>query len=292
MRVGFLGMGRMGTAMAGHVLRGGDELAVWNRTPGRAGDLVTAGAVEVESPAAAARGADAVVLMLRGPDDSRAALLGVDGVVETASAGTLIVNATTIDPETSRSLAADLAERGLRYLDAPVAGSVKPATEGTLRVLVGASEADFAAAKPLLERWGDPDGVRRVGEVGAGSALKLVINLTLGVAISGIGEALRLARDLDVDQAAALEALASGPFGWTLAQKRPMIESQEYTPTGFSLDLLAKDLGLCLGATTAELSATAAALDVAHAAIAAGHGQDDYAALAGFLAYEGNPNSV
>jgi len=156
---------------------------------------------------------------------------------------------------------------------------------------VGAAEADYADAEPLLGLWGAPDGVRRVGDVGAASALKLVINLTLGVAISGVGEALRLAADVGVDRTEAMDALATGPFGWTLAQKRPMLEAQDYTPVAFSLDLLAKDLGLCVGATTAELPATAAALAVAHAAIAAGHADDDYASLAGFLAFEGNPNS-
>src|SRR5450759_2278902 len=254
-RVAFLGMGRMGSAVA--------------------------------------RDADAVVLMLRGPNDAREVLLGESGVTAGPGAadGALVINATTVDPDTARSLAAEVAAHGLRYVDAPVAGSVQPATDGTLRVLVGAAEADYADAEPLLGLWGAPDGVRRVGDVGAASALKLVINLTLGVAISGVGEALRLAADVGVDRTEAMNALATGPFGWTLAQKRPMLEAQDYTPGGFSLDLLAKDLGLCVGATTAELPATAAALAVAHAAIAAGHVDDDYASLAGFLAFEGNPNS-
>lgn len=293
MRVAFLGMGRMGSAMARHVLTGGHELVVWNRTRGKAADLLAAGATEADSPAAAARDADAVVLMLRGPDDAREVLLGESGVTAGPGAadGALVINATTVDPDTARSLAAEVAAHGLRYVDAPVAGSVQPATEGTLRVLVGAAEADYADAEPLLGLWGAPDGVRRVGDVGAASALKLVINLTLGVAISGLGEALRLAADVGVDRTEAMDALATGPFGWTLAQKRPMLEAQDYTPVGFSLDLLAKDLGLCVGATTAELPATAAALAVAHAAIAAGHADDDYASLAGFLAFEGNPNS-
>src|SRR5664279_5606823 len=290
-RVAFLGMGRMGSAMARHVLTGGHELVVWNRTRGKAADLLAAGATEADSPAAAARDADAVVLMLRGPDDAREVLLGESGVTAGPGAadGALVINATTVDPDTARSLAAEVAAHGLRYVDAPVAGSVQPATDGTLRVLVGAAEADYADAEPLLGLWGAPDVAHPAYAVG--SALKLVINLTLGVAISGVGEALRLAADVGVDRTEAMDALATGPFGWTLAQKRPMLEAQDYTPVAFSLDLLAKDLGLCVGATTAELPATAAALAVAHAAIAAGHVDDDYASLAGFLAFEGNPNS-
>src|SRR5664280_1109468 len=116
-RVAFLGMGRMGSAMARHVLTGGHALVVWNRTRGKAADLVAAGATEADSPAAAARDADAVVLMLRGPDDAREVLLGESGVTAGPGAadGALVINATTVDPDTARSLAAEVAAHGLRY---------------------------------------------------------------------------------------------------------------------------------------------------------------------------------
>lgn len=289
MRVAFLGLGRMGAAMAGHLLDGGAaagrELVVWNRTPGKAGALLAAGAREAASPADAARKADVVVLMLRGPDDSREVLLGTAGVAAGAAAGTLVINATTIGPTAARELAAAAAARGLRYIDAPVAGSVAPAREGTLGVFVGASEADFRAAEPLLRLWGDPAKIRHTGEAGTGSAMKVVVNLALGITMAGLGEALRLAGDLDIARTSALDVLSAGPFGWTIGQKRPMLESGAYVPTGFSL--MAKDLRLCLQAATHDLPTTAAALAQAEAAIAAGHAEDDYAALAGYVASDG-----
>ena len=292
MDIAFCGLGRMGAAMAQHVLDAGHSLTVWNRSPGKATALVTAGASEAGSPAEAAAGADVVVLMLFGPESSREVLLGTDGVAAGARPGTLVVDATTIGPAAARELGAELTGRGLRYVDAPVAGSVQPAVAGTLGVLVGGAAADVAEAMPLLELWGDSGRIRHVGEVGAGSAMKLVINLTLGVAIAGVGEAMRLGHDLGLDRSTVLDVIGAGPLQFTVGQKRAMLESSDYSATAFSLDLMAKDLDLCLDAAAHELPATAAAAGAARSAVGAGHGGDDYAALAGYLADEGRPNSV
>ncbi|HEU4676445.1 MAG TPA: NAD(P)-dependent oxidoreductase [Motilibacteraceae bacterium] len=283
MNVAFLGLGRMGAAMARHVLDAGHSLTVWNRSPGKADALVGAGAKEAATPAEAARDADVVVLMLFGPDSVREVLLGDDGVVQTAREGTLVVDATTIGPAATREFADAVGQHGLRYLDAPVAGTVGPATEGTLGVFVGGADDDVAQARPLLEAWGDPQKVLHLGPVGAGSALKLVVNLALGITAEGVGEALRLAADLGVDRGAALKALGAGPFGWFLNQKGAMVESGSYSPTAFSLDLAAKDVDLAVSSASRELPASAAALAQLRAASVAGRGDDDYASLVGFL---------
>lgn len=268
----------MGAPMALHALNAGHRLAVWNRTPDRAAELVAAGAVGAASPAEAARDAGAVVCMLADPDAAREVLLGPGGVAEGAVAGTLVIDCSTIGPATAKELAAALDERGLRYLDAPVLGSVAPAREGTLAVFAGGSAANYAEAEPLLHLWGDPAKVRHVGEVGSASAVKLVINLTLAIAMSGVGEALRLAGHLGVDRHAALDAIAAGPLAATVASKCTMLDAEEYSPAGFTLDLLAKDLGLVLDAAYGDLPVTASVLA-------------DYAALAGYLAFEDRPNS-
>lgn len=291
MRIAFLGLGRMGSAMAGHLLDAGHDLTVWNRTPGRAGDLTARGANEAATPAAAAQNADAVVLMLTGPDSVRDVLLGADGVAGAAAPGTLVVDSSTIGPAAAREFGTALDEAGLRYVEAPVLGSVQPARDGTLTVIAGGTERDYADAEPLLLAWGATDKVRRVGEVGAANSLKVVVNLTLGVAIAGVGEALRLARDLGVEQDVALEVMANGPFGSTVQQKRSMVESGDFSATAFSLDLLVKDLGLAVDAAQEELPVTAAALAHAREAADAGHGPDDYAAVAGFVGFEGRPDS-
>lgn len=289
MRVAFLGLGRMGAPMAAHVARAGHDLTVWNRTPGRAADLVALGAREAANVADAVRDAEVVVTMLFGPDAVRDVLAQV---ADAAPAGALVVESSTVGPAVARDLGEALRAKGLRFVDAPVAGSVQPATDGTLGVLAGGSAADYAAAEALLHLWGDPARVRHLGPVGAGSAMKLVINLTLGVAMGGVGEALRLAGDLGVDRTAALDVLGTGPLGMSVTTKRAMLDSGEFTPTGFSLDLMTKDLGLAIDAADGDLALTRAALDAARAAVAAGHGSDDYAAIAGHIGYEGSADSI
>ena len=278
MTTAFLGLGRMGVLMAGHVLSAGHDLVVWNRSPGRAGPLVERGAREAASVAEAVADADRVVLMLFGPDSVREVLAEV---VAAARPGTLVVDATTIGPDAAREFGRTAQEHGLRYVDAPVAGSTGPAAEGTLGVLVGGAQQDYADALPLLRLWGAPEKVRRVGEVGAGSALKLCVNQGLGVMAAGVGESLRLGRELGLDRTTLLDVLGATAYGWYLAQKRPMLESGDFSGTTFSLDLMAKDLRLALDAG-GELPVTAACLDAARAALAE-HAGEDYAAMTAYV---------
>jgi 3-hydroxyisobutyrate dehydrogenase len=284
--VAFLGMGRMGVHMARHVLDAGHELVVWNRTPGRTGVLVEAGAREAASPAEAVAGADAAVLMLFGPDSVREVLPQV------ARPGLLVVDSTTIGPRAARENAVVAAEAGARYADAPVAGSTGPAEAGTLGVLVGCAEDDWPDVERIVRLWGDPARVRRVGPVGSGSALKLVVNQGIGVLAAGLGEAMRLGTQLGLDRSLVLDALGGGMYGWTLQQKRSMLDADDYSGTQFSLDLLAKDLGLAVeAAPDADLAVTAAALRHAQDALAAGHAGEDYAAVIAHAADEGAASS-
>lgn len=282
MRVAFLGLGRMGVLMAGHVLSAGHDLVVWNRTPGKAGELVGRGAREADSVAEAVGQADVVVLMLFGPDSVREVLPAVAGA---ARFGTLVIDGTTIGPDAAREFAAVVANSGLRYVDAPVAGSTGPAAEGTLGVLVGGAKQDYEDALALLHLWGAPEKVRRVGPVGAGSALKLCVNQGLGVMAAGVGESLRLGRELGLDRDVLLDVLSMTAYGWYLAQKRPMLQAGDFSGTTFSLDLMAKDLDLAVSAG-GDLPVTAACLAAARAALAA-HAGEDYAALSAYVADEG-----
>jgi 3-hydroxyisobutyrate dehydrogenase len=280
MKIAFLGLGRMGAAMAAHVRDADHDLIVWNRTPKE-----FAGAPVAESIADAVRDAECVVTMLFGPDSVREVLAEV---VSNAPAGTLVIDSTTVGPEASRSFPATAAAAGLRFVDAPVAGSVEPATQGTLGVLAGGSDEDYADAQPLLALWGDPAKVQHVGPVGAGSALKLVVNQGTGVAAAGLGEALALADRLGVERGQALDILAIGAFGWTLQQKREALERADFSDAQFTLDLLAKDLGLVLseggGGDGTGMPVTSAALREAEGALEDGHAGEDYAALTGYVA--------
>ncbi|MFE9691308.1 NAD(P)-dependent oxidoreductase [Micromonospora sp. NPDC005806] len=278
LRVAFLGLGRMGTPMARHVLRAGHDLTVWNRTRGKADALAAEGAAVADTPAAAAADRDVVVLMLADPEAVEQVLLGPDGVASGADPDTLVVDGSTIGPGASRRMASRLREHRLRYVDAPVYGSVGPATEGTLGVLAGGEEPDVAAARPVLELWGDPRQVRHVGTTGAGSAAKLVRNLSLGLALAGIGDALRLAATLDLPADVVDELMAAGPLGAAYPGVRQVLQAGPPGTAGFAVDMLTKDLRLCL-AVEPRLPLVDAARQVGEAVHAAGHGQDDTRAL-------------
>lgn len=271
MRVAFLGLGRMGALMAGHVLSGGHDLVVWNRTPGKADALVRRGAREAPSVTAAVAGVDVVALMLFGPESVRQVLAEVCAA---APPGTLVIDSTTVGPEAAREFAAAATAAGLRYVDAPVAGSVGPAADGTLGVLAGGAQGDVDEALPVLSLWGDPARVRRIGEVGSGSALKLCVNQSLGVLAAGLGESLRLGRELGLDRELLLEVLGATGYGWFLGQKRPMLDSGDFSATTFSVDLMVKDLRLAVDAAHGALPVTAASASAAAAAADAASGQD------------------
>ncbi len=288
MRIAFLGLGRMGSAMAHHLLDAGHELTVWNRTSGKAGDLVDAGATEATTVGDAVGDAEVVVLMLFGPDSVRDVLKEVG---QSAAKGTLVLDSTTIGRDAALEFGKLADGLGLRYVDAPVVGTTAPAKEGTLGVLVGATEDDFATVKPLLETWGDEKKIRHVGPVGSGNALKTVVNLTLGVAMGGVAEALRLGRDLDIDTDVLLATLGQGPLGFSVNQKKDMLASGDFQPTAFSTDLLLKDLQIALDVSSNDLPVTRATAKYVEEAVAAGHGDDDYASFAGYLAFEGEPDS-
>ena len=150
-------------------------------------------------------------------------------------------------------------------------------------MLVGGSQTDYEDALPLLHLWGAPEKVRRVGEVGAGSALKLCVNQGLGVLAAGVGESLRLGRELGLDRAVLLDVLGATAYGWYLGQKRSMLDAGDFSGTTFSLDLMAKDLQLAVDAAQVELAVTSGALAAARAAVAA-HAGEDYAAMTAHLA--------
>ena len=287
-KVAFLGLGRMGVPMAAHVARAGHPLTVWNRTPGRAGALVELGATEAKTIPDAVSGAEVVVLMLFGPDAVRDVL---PAVVKHAS-GALVIDSSTIGPDAAHEFARTCADGGLRYVDAPVAGSTKPATDGTLGVFLGGTADDVAQARTLTDLWADPTRVVHLGGVGSASALKLCMNQSLGVMAAGLGESLRLGRDLGLDRDVLLAALGRGAYGWLLDQKLPMLQAGDYSATTFSVDLLVKDLALAVAAADSDLELTRAALDEGRRTLAAGHSDEDFASITGHIADEGSAGSM
>jgi 3-hydroxyisobutyrate dehydrogenase len=176
-----------------------------------------------------------------------------------------------------------VARGGGRYLDTPLFGSVAPAAAGTLACFVGGDEEAFAEARPLLETWCDPAALAYAGPVGSGAAVKVVRNLGHAVVVAGLGEGLRLAADLGVPRETALAGFAAGPFSWTLGQRLEQITARDFAEPAFTLELMAKDARLAVEESRRPLPVVEAALAEASAAIAAGLGAEDYAALAGWI---------
>ncbi|HEX9717568.1 MAG TPA: NAD(P)-dependent oxidoreductase [Actinomycetota bacterium] len=240
-KIAFLGLGQMGSPMAVRLLEAGHHVTVWNRTPERAAPLRQRGAVVASSPAEAAAGVEFAITMLATPEALEAVLFADGGLAAALGPGQILIDMSTVGPEAVRSVGARLPE-GVSLVDAPVRGSVPEATEGRLHIFVGATDEDFARARPILESLGE---IRRTGGPGSGAAMKLVVNLTLGAAIVALGEALALGESLDLEPGALLDVLADSPIGPAVRAKRANVAAGRYPPN-FKLGLAAKDLRLVM----------------------------------------------
>jgi 3-hydroxyisobutyrate dehydrogenase-like beta-hydroxyacid dehydrogenase len=276
-KLAFLGLGQMGTPMATRLLGAGHDLTVWNRSPAKIDPLVDRGARAAASPAEAVAGVDAVITMVATPQALDRVLFGDDGAHEALDTGQRLIDMSTVGPDAIRSLARRLPD-DVVLVDAPVRGSVQEAATGRLAIYVGAAPADYEYVQPLLATLGMP---HHVGGPGAGAATKLVINLTLGVAITALGEALALGDALGLDEPTLLDVLTESPIGATVRNKRANVQYGAYPPS-FKLSLALKDLRLVT--ETAERSGldstlAAAARGWLERAAEDGSGDLDYSAV-------------
>ena len=246
-KIGFLGLGEMGTPMAGRLLHAGHGVVVWNRSAERTAPLAKEGAAVAASPAKAAAGADVVITMLATPEALEQVLFGNAGLAPALSPGQLLIDMSTVGPDEVRSAAARL-PKGASLVDAPVRGSVPQATSGRLDIFVGATDEDYERARPILETLGS---VRHAGGPGSGAAMKLVANLALGAAMVTLGEALSLGESLDLQRDVMLDVLADSPIGPIVKAKRANVESGQFKPS-FKLRHAAKDLRLVTEAAAAR----------------------------------------
>jgi len=280
-RIGFLGLGIMGSRMAANVRRAGYELTVWTHTPGKATLWAKEhDAVAVESPAALARASDIVVSMVVDGEQVASVLLGEEGVADAAHPGLLCVDMSTIAPSDTRRIGATLGERGVRMLDAPVTGSSPRAEEGSLTIMAGGEAEDFARARPLLEAMGRV--IVHVGALGQGEMLKLINNALGAANAAALAEALLLAQatNVDLDAFVAVTSTGSGASAQLELKSGPMRE-HDYTPL-FKTAHLLKDVRLCLEEAQAAgvpFPAAAHARDLLTATLGRGYGEQDYAAI-------------
>lgn len=276
-KVAVIGLGAMGSRIAGRLLAAGHELTVWNRTAGKADDLVTRGAARAETPAEAATAPAFVLTMVSNPDALRAVTEGDAGVAAGVSATTTVLEMSTVGPDAVSRLRAALPE-DVELLDAPVLGSTGEAESGTLRIFVGGSGSGFARVNPLLSELGTPV---HVGELGAGAAAKLVANSTLFGVLATLGEALALAETLGLEQDAAFDVLSATPIAAQAERRRESVESGAY-PGRFALALARKDADLLADAAASadlELPVSEAARRWLVDAESAGLGEQDYSAV-------------
>ncbi len=280
-RIGFLGLGIMGSRMAANIARAGYELSVWTHTPGKAERWAAEhDASALPTPAAVAGRSDIVISMVVDGAQVSSVLLGEGGVIDAGRAGLLCVDMSTIAPADTRRIGAALRERGVQMLDAPVTGSSPRAEDASLTIMVGGDAEDFARARPVLERMGSL--IAHVGELGQGETLKLINNAVGAANAAAVAEALLLAdaRGIDLDAFAAVLGSGSGASAQLALKSQPMRE-HDFTPL-FKTAHMLKDVRLCLEEAQdagVPFPSAAHARDLLTATMARGHGEDDYAAM-------------
>jgi 3-hydroxyisobutyrate dehydrogenase len=292
MHIAFIGTGNMGLPMLANLLKKGFSATAYDIVPATLDRAVGLGAARAISPSEAAAAGDMVITILPSSGNVEAAYLGPNGVLAGVGKGRLCVDMSTIDPGTSQRVAARLAEKAVRFIDAPVSGGVGGATAGTLAIMVGGAEEDFAEAKPALDAMGA--NIIHVGAVGAGEVAKLCNNLIAGAAFVAVSEAFRIAEGFGVDPKILTEVIAkSSGATWVMEKNHPVpgidpnsAANRDYAP-GFMTDLMAKDLALAVNAAREKRVPTpvaAAAQQVYRMASAHGLGRKDCASVYRFLA--------
>jgi len=244
--IGFIGLGIMGHAMARNLLNAGHSVTVWNRTPSRAQDLLDEGATSAPSPSAVAETEKMVMICVSDTPDVEAVVFGPGGVAEGLSAGSLVIDHSTISPTSTKAFAAKVNAAGASWLDAPISGGSEGAANGTLSIMIGGDVADIERSMAYLEAVGST--ITHVGPQGAGQLVKAVNQVLVVVNQLAVSEALLLAEAGGLDLRATLAAVEGGAAGsWMLSNRGPQMIERDWRP-GFTIDLQQKDLRLVLEA--------------------------------------------
>ncbi|MFJ5223445.1 2-hydroxy-3-oxopropionate reductase [Streptomyces sp. NPDC088400] len=280
LRIAFIGLGIMGGPMAVNLLKAGHTVTGYNRSRPAVDTLIAAGGEGADSIAEAVRDAEVVITMVPADAQVKEVVLGEDGVLRHAAPGTLLIDMSSITPETSLEVAAAARDKGIRTLDAPVSGGEAGAIEGVLSIMAGGEPADFADARPVFEALGTT--VVHVGPHGAGQTVKAANQLIVAVHLEALAEAVVFLENAGVDLEAALDVLAGGLAGSTvLDRKRASVLGRDFTP-GFRIDLHHKDMGIVTEAARtvgAPLPVGALVAQLVASARACGDGGLDHSAL-------------
>jgi 3-hydroxyisobutyrate dehydrogenase len=291
MKIGFIGTGTMGQPMLANLVKKGFAVVAYDVVPAALAGAVKAGATAAASAAEVARQGELLITMLPSSSHVETVYLGGGGVLEGVAGGRLCVDMSTIDPSVSRRVAAALAAKRVRFLDAPVSGGVPRATDGTLAIMVGGDARDLEEARPALAAMGA--NIIHVGAVGSGEVAKLCNNLIAGVSAVAVSEAFRIAEGFGVDAKVLTDVISkSSGNTWVMEHMHPVpglvarsASSHDYAP-GFMTDLMAKDLGLAVNAARelrVPVVVAPAAQQVLRLASSHGLGRRDFTAIYLFL---------
>ena len=243
MKVGFIGLGRMGMPMSRRLLKAGFELTVHNRSRRKVEEIAHIGANAAPSPREVTLASDIVLTCLPDVPTVESVYLGEDGIIPATRSGQILVDHSTVSPSTSRSLARAAESRGASFLDAPVSGGVERASDGTLTLMVGGDLKTFEAARPVFEAYGA--NIRHVGATGSGSVVKLVNQLLVGVHSVAAAEALLVGTRAGADPQMLLDVLGtSWGASFMLSRNGPVMVERDFSNARAPLRLIAKDLGL------------------------------------------------
>ena len=281
MKIGFVGLGIMGSAMAANLVQGGFRVTVWNRSPDRCRPLVAAGAGTADSPRAVAEVSEILFAMMATPAAVEAVRDGNDGIIAGLRPGTGYVDMSTVDAETSIESARLTHAAGALFLEAPVAGSRKPAEDATLTIMAAGDRELYDLSLAALEKMGRK--LLFLGETGNAARMKLANNLVMGGMLTALCEGMALASASGLDTAQFLEVLDSGAVSNPMFRlKGPQIAANGEFPAAFPLRHMQKDLRLALrlGEDVGQpLFATATVNELYKAALAEGLGDADFAAV-------------
>ena len=243
-KIGWIGTGIMGSAMAGHLIKGGYSLCVHNRTPAKADGLLEAGAEWANTPSACAADADVVFTIVGFPADVEEVHLGDDGVIQTVRAGAIVVDMTTSAPTLARKLAEAYAEKEAASLDAPVSGGDVGARDGRLAIMVGGDAEAFEAVRPMLELMGE--NIAHMGPAGAGQHTKMCNQVLISGTMIGVCESLLYAAKAGLDAGAVIDIIGRGAAGcWSINTLGPRIVRRDFAP-GFIVEHFIKDMSIAL----------------------------------------------
>jgi 3-hydroxyisobutyrate dehydrogenase-like beta-hydroxyacid dehydrogenase len=284
MPIGFIGLGIMGSRMAANLQEAGHELVIYNRTREKAQALIQAGAQWCDTPALLAGKVDILFTMLAHPEAVSQVAFGNYGYLENMKPNAIWVDCSTVNPSFAKAMAAEAQKRRIRYVDAPVLGTKKPAREGQLVFFAGGAKEDVESLKPFFEVMGK--AVRHVGEQGMGASFKMVVNLLVAQNVVIFSEAVALGRALGFSKKMLFDMLLDGPLAAPyLSVKRPKFEDGNFE-ADFPLKWMHKDLHL-VALTAYEkgvaLPTTNVAKEVFLQAKQSGLGEKDFAAIFDYL---------